>query len=92
MSNDIVIGKAKVIAVEEVSLNEAAMPGSLSKKTMVISRLKIESSGKTEGYTTVEGVMMIPGHLPFGKTYDLTLRDPVGALEGNDRLFKEETS
>ena len=95
---DIVIGKARVIGVEEVSLDSQPKGGALSgvqtapakKQSMVVSRLKIEPAGKTEGFTSIEGVMMIPAQLPFGKTYELTLHDTGNALEGNDRMFKEE--
>lgn len=114
MGNDIVIGKARVIAVEEITMDSGAQqpgilggasgwtttsPASLSaqvapksKKSIIVSRLKIESAGKTEGFISVEGIIMIPAQLPFGKTFELTLHDTGNPLEGNDRLFKEETS
>lgn len=97
-SADIVIGKARVIAVEEVSLNNPQQFGngsaiaqakSQGAKSMVISKLKIEPAGKTEGFTSIEGIMMIPSQLPFGKAFELTLHDTGNTLEGNDRLFKD---
>jgi hypothetical protein len=114
---DIVIGKARVIGVEEVSLDPPKQAGgalgalagnqyvnkhglspvehSLSpsgkppRRSMIISRLMIEPAGKTEGYTAIEGVMVYPGQLPFGKTFELTLHEMDNVMEGNDRLFKD---
>lgn len=124
---DIVIGRAEVIAIEKVTLenpkpkppvhpqaysqgqygsisNGTFMPDSLGSamtinteyappkpKTVVISRLKVESAGKVEGFSVIEGIMQLPIQLPFGKVFELTLHDPgTGVLDTNDRMFKDE--
>lgn len=79
---DIIIGKAKVIAIEEVIVAE---------KPLVISRLKVESSGRTEGFSAIEGIMQIPTQLPFGKIFELTLHDPnMDILNTNGRMFNKD--
>jgi len=91
---DIIIGRAKVIGVQEVALNSSISdPGMLVQaqkkpKTTVISQLKIEPAGKTEGFTSIEGTMTIPAQLPFGKLYELTLHETEILPEGA-RLFKD---
>lgn len=121
---DIIIGKAKVIAIEEVTLVEnpkvtqanhiyGAGMGALNNymseasfsaptntetapskpKTVIISRLKVESAGKVEGFSVIEGIMQLPMQLPFGKVFELTLHDPgTGVLDTNDRMFKDEAN
>lgn len=93
--SDIVIGKARVIAVEEIVLKQPAIliPGSTTPeqtKTVIASKLTIEPIGETDGFTAIHGTLTIPGQLPFGMSFDLVLRERNGSLvQENTRKFQE---
>lgn len=83
------ISNLGVYKIGEVSNPAGVVPS--GKKEMVVSKLKITGTGKTVGFTTVEGIMTLPMQLPFGKVFELTLHDPgTGVMDNNDRLFKDE--
>lgn len=98
--SDIVIAKARVVGVEEVTLKSQASvsdpTGSLSGKLkkVIASKLMVEppdEAPEPDGYSQINGMITVPQLLPFGITFDLVLRERDGSLvKESGRKFQEE--
>lgn len=87
--NEIVIGKARIVHVEEVIL---PAKGDLPEKSVVASKLQVSSVNVNKDPRMVEqGHMVVPVQLPFGRNFFIVLREDDGTVPApQGRQFKEE--
>lgn len=86
---EITIAKARTIHIEEIDI---PAKGDLPARTVIASKLLISSLKPSNDPRMIgQGHMVVPIHLPFGKSFVVVLREDDGTIPApQGRQFKED--